>query len=121
MHEQQGQFTTGLQHATKENRGPDDFPRLTNCQPKNQTPGRILENIDEASIHKKERSIAQSTFTKKSTCENEIAPNIGEGQQQGQKNMPSSQNVDDQPRDQQTTICETLHAYPRIVRKYQQT
>lgn len=62
MHEQQGQFTTGLQHATKENRGPDDFPRLTNCQPKNQTPGRILENIDEASIHKKERSIAQSTL-----------------------------------------------------------
>lgn len=83
--------------------------------------GRILENIDESSIHKKERSIAQSTSPKSPRAKNEMAPNIGEGQQQGQKNMPSSQNVDDQPRDQQTTIRETLNAYPRIVRKYQQT
>uniref|UniRef100_K1P0L2 Uncharacterized protein n=1 Tax=Magallana gigas TaxID=29159 RepID=K1P0L2_MAGGI len=70
--------------------------------------GRILENIDESSIHKKERSIAQSTSPKSPRAKNEMAPNIGEGQQQGQKNMPSSQNVDDQPRDQQTTIRETL-------------
>lgn len=67
-----------------------------------------MENIDESSIHKKERSIAQSTSPKSPRAKNEMAPNIGEGQQQGQKNMPSSQNVDDQPRDQQTTIRETL-------------
>lgn len=35
--------------------------------------------------------------------------------------MTSSQNVDDQPRVQQTNSRETSHAYPRIVRKYQQT
>lgn len=50
-----------------------------------------------------------------------MVPNIGEGQQQGSINMTSSQNVDDQPRDQQTTSRETSHAYPRITRKYQQT
>lgn len=85
--------------------------------------GRILKNIFKStcSIHKNERSIAQSTSPKSPRAKNEMASNIGEGQQQGQKNMPSSQNVDDQPRDQQTTIRETLNAYPRIVRKYQQT
>lgn len=35
--------------------------------------------------------------------------------------MTSSQNIDDQPRVQQTNSRETSHAYPRIVRKYQQT
>lgn len=37
MQEQQSQFTTGLKQATKEDRGSDDFPRLPNWQPKNQT------------------------------------------------------------------------------------
>lgn len=37
MQEKQSQFTTGLKQATKEDRGSDDFPRLPNWQPKNQT------------------------------------------------------------------------------------
>lgn len=37
MNKQQGQFTTGLKQAKKEDRGPDGFPRLPNWQSKNQT------------------------------------------------------------------------------------
>lgn len=39
--------------------------------------GRILENIDESSIHKKERSIARSTSLRSPHAKNEMVPNIG--------------------------------------------